>query len=156
ESSLYWILAQRGQGVSDDTIFGTPSTDDEDNVAAPPRWAAWMNREQTGTNTERIFLSFHSNATGLVNPTHRGVEGLYNGNNPPPPATPHQFDWANLIGTEINNDMVGVSSQLEYAWNDRGTDVTLDRDDIEFGEINNSYIRDSLGVSEFDATIAEV
>jgi hypothetical protein len=76
--------------------------------------------------------------------------GLYNGNNDPTTATPHQFQWASIIGTEVNNDMVALSSQLETPWANNNS-PTLDRSDIEFGEINNHYVN-----NEFDATILEV
>jgi hypothetical protein len=150
ESALYWIEHQRGQGVAD-TVFrgpGTPDTDDSDNVSAPPRWAAHMNREIAGTNNE-IFLSFHSNAGGGG---ARGDLGLYNGNNDPATKTPLQFEWASLVGKEVNDDMLalGAAGRIEHTWfND--TTPTLDRSDIEFGEINNLYIS-----NEFDATILEV
>ena len=48
--------------------------------------------------------------------------------------------------------MVAQNGQFEHDWyRSRRQRTTLDRDDIEFGEINNHYIND-----EFDATIVEV
>ena len=38
---------------------------------------------------------------------------------------------------EVNDDMVAQNGQFEHDWFNRGTNVTLDRSDIEFGEINN-------------------
>lgn len=148
ESAIYWIEEQRGQGVDDSVFRGTVDTDDNDNVGAPPRWAAWMNREVAGTNNE-IFLSFHSNASGGA-ATSRGTEGLYNGNNDPATKTPNQFAWAQLVGKEVNDDLVALGGSLESTWFNRAN-PTLDRSDIEFGEINNLVIGD-----EFDATIVEV
>ena len=77
--------------------------------------------------------------------------GLYNGNNDPATATPNQFLLANTLGQEVNDDLVAQNGQFEHDWFDRGTNVTLDRSDIEFGEINNTSIN-----NEFDATIVEV
>jgi hypothetical protein len=152
ESSLFWIEHQRGQGVptsdyrSVDAAGVPTSTDDDANVSAPPRWAAHMNREIAGTNNE-IFLSFHSNAGG-----GRGTLGLFNGNNDPATKTPFQFEWASLVGKEVNDDMValGAAGRIESTWSNK-TNPTLDRSDIEFGEINNLRIN-----NEFDATILEV
>ena len=66
-------------------------------------------------------------------------------------ATPNQLLLAKSLGQEVNDDMVAQNGQFEHDWYDRGEKSTLDRDDIEFGEINNHYIHD-----EFDATIVEV
>jgi hypothetical protein len=54
------------------------------------------------------------------------------------------------LGVEINNDLVAQNGRFEHNWHNRGSNVTLDRSDIEFGEINNTYIN-----NEFDATIME-
>ena len=77
--------------------------------------------------------------------------GLFNGNNNPTTATPNQFLLADTLASEVNNDLVAQNGQFEHNWFNRGGDVTLDRTDIEFGEINNTYIN-----NEFDATIIEV
>jgi hypothetical protein len=148
ECSRYWVQASIGQGTTSN-IYNSSSTDQNDNVSAPPRMAANMNRETEGAMSDRVFLSFHSNAS-------HGTIGLYNGNNNPATATPNQFRWAELIGREINDDLVAIGvPPLEAPWLDQGPnpgDVTLDRTDIEFGEINNTN-----GINdEFDATIAEV
>ena len=115
-------------------------------MSLSPRYAEFMNRQQDGALKDRVFVSFHSNASG-----GRGVLGLYNGNNTPSTATPNQFLLANTLGQEVNDDMVAQNGQYEFNWFDAGTNVTLDRTDIEFGEINNTYIN-----NEFDATIVEV
>ena len=154
ESALFWIEHQRGQGVPISAYRSVDSdglpalSDDDANVSAPPRWAAHMNREVAETNNE-IFLSFHSNAGGGG---ARGDLGLYNGNNNIATKTPLQFEWASLVGKELNDDMVllAAAGRLEHSWSHR-SNPTLDRSDIEFGEINNLYIN-----NEFDATILEV
>jgi hypothetical protein len=145
ETGLDWIKRHAdppyAQGISSST-HGTST------VSAPPLYAAFMNREADGALKDRLFFSFHSNS---ANTTSRGTLGLYNGNNDPATATPNQFLLANTLGLEVNNDMVAQNGQFEYTWFDRGSNVTLDRSDIEFGEINNLSIN-----SEFDATIVEV
>jgi len=137
EAGLYWIRSQFGQGTSTAGIAST--------VAAPPRWAVQMNRQADGASTDRLFFSFHSNASG-----DRGTLALYNGNNDPATATPHQRALAQIVGQEVNDDLVAQNGQYEHDWHNR-TRVTLDRADIEFGEINNRHID-----GEFDATILEV
>jgi hypothetical protein len=142
EASLYWIQRHAAppyaQGISS-AEYGTSV------VSASPKFATYMNREADGALKDRVFISYHSNAGG-----GRGVLGLYNGNNDPATATPNQFLLANTLATEVDSDMVAQNAQWEPDWFDRST-VTLDRSDIEFGEINNLYIN-----NEFDATIIEV
>jgi hypothetical protein len=160
EAALYWIQKQaehtyeviNGAAPSllpASTYRGSNSTDDNANVGAPPRWSAYMNNSAFGAMTDRLFLSYHSNAGSGTN---RGSIGLYNGNNTPSSKTPFQQEWALYAAKEVNDDLVALSAQLEFAWFNRtGAALTLDRSDIEFGEINNSVIND-----EFDATILEV
>ena len=146
EAGLYWVKwhVDRSQGVPESEYRAT-SSDRDATVSLSPRYAEYMNREQDGALKDRVFVSFHSNAGG-----GRGVLGLYNGNNDPATATPNQFLLANTLGLEINNDLVAQAGQFEHNWFNRGTSVTLDRGDIEFGEINNRWIN-----GEFDATIME-
>ena len=147
EAGLYWIEQMRGQGVAT-SVYRSSNEDRTATVGASPRFAAHMNREADGALGDRVFLSFHSNG---FNGTGRGTVALYNGNNNPATRTPNQQAWAQFVGREVNDDLVAIGSPpLEHAWFPRAT-VTVDRSDIEFGEINNLYIR-----SEFDATILEV
>ncbi len=148
ESGLYWVKwhVDRSQGVPESEYRAT-SVDRDAAVSFSPRYAEYMNREQDGQLSDRVFVSFHSNAGSGSN---RGVLGLYNGNNNPATATPNQFLLANTLGQEINDDLVAQNGQFEHNWFDRGNSVTLDRTDIEFGEINNLRIN-----NEFDATIME-
>jgi hypothetical protein len=146
ELSLYWIEWQvnHTQGISFDPTISTLDTDSNVNVV--PRYAAFMNRETEGSLADRVLISFHTNAAG-----GRGVLGLYNGNNRASAKTPNQFELANILGSEVNDDLVAQDGLYEYDWFDAGNNVTLDRSDIEFGEINNERIN-----NEFDATIVEV
>lgn len=142
ETALNWLQwhVDRSQGVSSST-HGTS------HVSAPTRYAAFMNQAGEGSLSDRVYVGYHSNAGGG---NARGVLGLYNGNNDPSSATPNQFLLANLLGREINDDLVDQNGQFEHDFFNRTT-VTLDRSDIEFGEINNNVIG-----GEFDATIVEV
>ena len=147
EAGLYWVKwhVDRSQGIPD-SEYRASSSDRSATVSLSPRYAEYMNRSQAGTLSDRVFISFHSNAGGGG---ARGVLGLYNGNNTPSSATPNQFQLANIVATEVRNDMVSQAGDFEHFWLFNST-VTLDRSDIEFGEINNTYIQ-----NEFDATIIE-
>lgn len=149
EAGLYWVEwhVDRSQGIPESEYRAT-DVDREATVSLSPRYAEYMNREADGTLSDRVFVSFHSNAGGGGS---RGVLGLYNGNNNPSTATPNQFLLAGTLGQEVNNDLVAQNGQFEHNWFNRGSGVTLDRSDIEFGEINNLRIG-----GEFDATIVEV
>jgi hypothetical protein len=140
ECARYWIQAGIGVGDLAD-IYDGGGDDGSDNVGAPPRMAAHMNREQSGSRYERVFVSFHSNGGGGA---ARGTIALHNSNHPGTYTT-NQLRLAQLLGQEVNDDLVALGP-LEASWNDRGTAVTLSRSDISFGEINNVYIDD-----EFDA-----
>lgn len=148
EAGLYWVMwhADRSQGVPEGEYRGT-DIDRIATVSLAPRYAEYMNREADGLATDRVFVSFHSNAGSGKS---RGVLGLHNGNNYATSRTPHQLLLAETLARQINDDLVARAGQFEHDWRDRGEVVTLDRSDIEFGELNNKYIHD-----EFDATIIE-
>jgi len=149
EASVYWIEKMAGQGASSSIWDRFGSNDQSDNVSAPTFMTAWMNREAEGDIFDRIYLGFHTNA---FDP---GSLGLYNGNNFSSAATPNQERWAEIIAAELNTDMVAIGSPpFENEWPDRvaqGRSLTLDRTDIEFGEIRGDRIN-----QEMDATIIEV
>jgi hypothetical protein len=148
EAGLYWVEwhVSRSQGIPTSQYRNATQNDRDATVSLSPRYAEYMNREADGALSDRVFVSYHSNAAG-----GRGVLGLYNGNNDPDDATPNQFELARFLGQEVNDDLVAQNGQFEFNWFNAGTNVTLDRTDIEFGEINNTYIG-----NEFDATIVEV
>lgn len=150
EAGLYWVKwhVDRAQGISEKDYRET-DVDRQATISLSPRYAHFMNRESDGRLKDRVFVSFHSNAGG--GGKARGVFGLRNGNNDPTTATPNQMLLAKSLAQKLNDDMVAQNGQFEHDWHDRGQKTTLDRDDIDFGEINNHYIND-----EFDATIIEV
>jgi len=145
EPALYWIQAHQGQGIPD-SEYRLSSSDRTATVGASPRWAEFMNRETDGALSDRVFISYHSNAGGG---TDRGTLGLFNGNNDPNTATPNQFLLADTVASEVNDDLVALNGTFEHDWFNR-SNPTLGRSDIEFGEINNLSIH-----NEFDATIIE-
>jgi len=146
EGSRYWIQRSLGQG-QDSRIYSNG------NVTAPPRMAAEMNRSASGNIFKRIYFGFHSNASSG---SARGVVALYNdpANYPNQSAnsdTPNQKQFATIIGTEVNADMVSLGAPpLEVSWGSRSA-ITYVNPNFAYGEINNNHIED-----EFDATIVEV
>ncbi|WP_145283498.1 golvesin C-terminal-like domain-containing protein [Pirellulimonas nuda] len=149
EAGLYWVQwhADRAHGVPT-TTYRELKSDRDATISLAPRYARFMNRAQDGAPSDRVFISFHSNAS--EGGAQRGVLGLYNGNGRASATTPNQFRLAELLAREVNDDLVAQAGRFEHDWFDRGKNVTLDRTDLEFGEINNEY-----GLDEFDATIIE-
>lgn len=147
EGARYWVKNSLGVGQSAGIYDLSSYNDISDNVGAPIRMASEMNREATGSLYQRIYLGFHSNAT-TGNPSTaaaRGAIGLYNSNTSR--RTPNQLSWAQIVGQEVNNQMVALNPYLEVPWSNRTT-MTYGS---TFGEINNQTIN-----NEFDATIIEV
>lgn len=143
EAAIYWLEwhATRSQGVPS-SAYGTST------VSAPTRYATYMNQGAVGTLSDRVFVSFHSNAS-TGNPstaTARGVVGLHNTNSGG--ATPNQLLLAERLGRQVNDDLVAQNGDFENNWSSRST-VTFQAS-FNYGEINNSVIN-----NEFDATIVE-
>ncbi|MEM7625970.1 MAG: N-acetylmuramoyl-L-alanine amidase [Planctomycetota bacterium] len=133
ESSLYWVQEQLGVGASG-SVGGV--------VSSSIRHAARMNRSADGSLSDRVFVSFHSNAGG-----GRGALGLHNTANGG--ATPNQFDLARTLAKQVNDDLVALNGAFEHNWFDRGDNLTFQAS-FNYGEINNLY-----AANEFDATILE-
>ena len=130
EAALYWIMAQAGQGTPA-SAYRDFSSDRSSTIRAPILWAAHMNRENEGTAEDRVYLGFHSNASSG---TARGAVALYNSGSGSNTPTPHQYAWAEMLGSELAEDMVAIGSPpLEFAWVDRSSDVY----GASFGEIDN-------------------
>lgn len=147
ELSLYWIQwhVDNATGVPTSSYRTNINSHDGDaNVGAIPRYATYMNQQGDGSLSDRVFVSYHSNAGG-----GRGVVGLHNtsyGGD-----TPNQVLLASSLAQEINDDLVAHNGQFEHAWSNRGTNVLYESPDFNYGELNNAYIN-----NEFDATIVEV
>ena len=143
EAGLYWIMAQSGQGVSSST-YRDFTSDRSSTIRSPILWASHMNQEGEGDATDRVYLGFHSNASGG---SARGAMGLYNsgGSNTP---TPHQSQWARFVTEAFDDTMAAIGSPpLEHSWVQRSNLLYGN----SYGEIDNRVIG-----GEFDATIIEV
>lgn len=156
EACKYWVQKMNGTG-------GDTSVYDEGNVGCPIRTAAYMNDSSQGTMTDRVYIGWHSNgSTGTADASDgtfgtsgsgRGVVGLYNKASLwPGTYTPNQQALAQLVGDEVNNDMVAIGTPtLEVAWSNRtSANRIYSHTSFAYGEINNETIND-----EFDATMCE-
>lgn len=140
EASRYWAETSLAETVP--PIYDARDDDQGSNVGTPPRLAAHMNRETEGSYWDRIFLSFHSNASG-----GRGIVGLFEQS---PELRPDgQVDWAEIIARLTNEEML-TSGVLEAPslWSVR---KKLTDSHIDFGEIRRDYLN-----NEMVATISEV
>ncbi|MEM9353055.1 MAG: fibronectin type III domain-containing protein [Planctomycetota bacterium] len=145
EAGLYWVQwhVDRSQGVPT-SEYRTSSSDSSATVSLAPRYSEYMNRSTDGSLSDRVLVSFHSNAGGGG---ARGTLGLHNTNQGG--NTPNQFFLADTLGQEVNDDLVAQNGQYEHNWFDRGNNVTF-QTTFNYGELNNLYIN-----NEFDATILE-
>jgi hypothetical protein len=141
EASRYWVdrMLPVGAPPIHDTFEGS---DQNTNVGAPPRMAAYMNREAFGSFTDRIYLGFHTNAVG-----GRGAVGLFCKD--PDKRPDGQVEFAELVARQLNEDMTTTRS---VRWPTNWTiHKKLTDSHINFGEIR----RDALN-NEMCATILEV
>lgn len=154
ECARYWVESSLGRG-SPSTIYDDPTLiDSDDNVSTPTRMAREMNEEASGNLYRRIYIGFHSNASGSgTNSTARGDIGLYNNTSLfPGTATSNQFRLAQIIATNVNNALKQVTvPPFEVGWTNNRSSLTYARTDFAFGEIRG----DRIGY-EMDATILEV
>lgn len=141
EASRYWVQRMLGQGQSSSLYDVSGLNDQDDNVGTPPRMAAEMNREASGSLYQRIYIGFHSNAGG-----GRGAVGLYRSDTN---TTPNQQRLAYLCGHEVNVDMESIGAPpLEVPWDSNRASEAIAG---IYGEINGAAIN-----QEMDATIIEV
>src|SRR5439155_22768496 len=143
ECALYWCYDMRGWNgnasrVSTSVVYGGSSTDDETkNFSACDNYAAYMNNEAVGTMTDRLWISYHSNAGG-----GRGTVGLITGS-----STAHQAWLANAAGSQVQTEMQALDSTHEFAWHINSPPTVSG----SYGEISTTDIG-----HDCDATISEV
>lgn len=153
ECSRYWVQAGLGQGQPT-SLYDGSGDDGSDSVGTPPRTAAHMNRETEGNLFKRVYLGFHSNASGLgTNSTARGDVGLYNNESLfPGTSTSNQFRLAQIVATNLNNALRTITvPPFETGWTNNRSSLTYARTDFAFGEIRGDTLN-----WEMDATILEV
>jgi hypothetical protein len=143
ECALYWcysMLGYKDPGLINDpwhVYAGNTADDETKNFSACDNYAAYMNKETVGSMTDRLWISFHTNAAG-----NGGTLGLITGQ-----ATQNQAWLANTAGTTVQNEMSALNSEHEHNWVMNANPTYTGG----YGEISTSYIG-----TEFDATIIEV
>ena len=142
EGDCYWIERSLGP-TADSRLFTSSVSDGNATIAAPPRTAAYMNRETDGRFTDRVLISFHSNA---FRGQSRGCVGLFNES--PEQRPDFQELLAKSIGTQVNQELVEDPPFATPKWGPRDR-VTYNG--INFGELRKDYIQ-----NEMCATIIEV
>lgn len=146
EASRYWVQNMVGQGMSASLYDLSGYNDNSDNVGAPPRMAAEMNRQEDGSIWDRIYLGFHSNADGGAG-TARGAMGLYD-NRGTTLKQNRQKDYGLMLAREINQDMAALDAGVLLA--DTWVNNSADMYGSAYGEIYGA-IND-----EMNSTIIEV
>ena len=146
EGSRYWTqrMVMDSQGLSA-TIYDSCSTgDQDDNVSAPNRMAYAMCRTNDWSRWHRLYLSFHSNASG----SQRGCMGLYD-TRVTGDYLAGQKSLAKCIADSIVSNMTVAADHgiVATPWQQDCTRVLGGT----YGEINNGYIYQKM-----DNTIAEV
>ena len=145
EASRYWVQSMVGQGMSS-TLYDLGGYDDaDDNVGAPNRMAAEMNRESDGGYFDRIYLGFHSNAGSGAG---RGPMGLYDTRFSAPYSGMQQV-YATKIAAELTNDL--GYGDLGVWFPDSFTNNTINLYGSMYGEIFGAIVS-----NEMNSTIIEV
>ncbi len=146
EASRYWIQKMVGQGMSDSLYDLSGYNDNSDNVGAPARMAAEMNRQEDGGIWDRIYLGFHSNADGGAG-TARGAMGLYD-NRGTTLKQDRQKDFGLVVAREINQDMAALDAGVlvPETWVNNSADMYGSAYGELYGTLND----------EMNSTIIEV
>lgn len=138
EGNVYWVQRMNGQGGDSSVYSG--------NVGSPPRASAYMNNDNAGVDTDRVYIGIHSNASAQPN-QGRGARGLYNESSFG--TTPNQLSLATILGKELNQDMQAIpSAALPTPWWTGNTHTY--HASFNYGELNGNSID-----YEMDATIIE-
>ncbi|MBQ9344283.1 MAG: hypothetical protein IJT88_03605 [Kiritimatiellae bacterium] len=145
EGARYWTqrMVRDSQGLSA-TIYDPTGTDQDDNVSAPNRMAYAMCRTNDWSRWHRLYLSFHSNASG----SQRGCMGLYD-TRVTGSYLAGQTNLARCIANSIVSNMTAAYEHglIDVAWQQDCTRVL----GSHYGEIYGGSI-----YTKMDNTIAEV
>ena len=146
EGSRYWTqrMVMDSQGLSA-TIYDSTGKDQDDNVSAPNRMAYAMCRTNGWSRWHRLYLSFHSNASG----EQRGCMGLYDTRLSAGTYLAGQTNLARCIANAIvtNMTLAHANGIVATAWQQDCSRVLGGT----YGEIYNGGI-----YTKMDNTIAEV
>jgi spore germination protein YaaH len=151
ESSRFWVIKSMGVGM-DATLYDLAGYDDRnDNIGQPARMANAMCRTNGWARWRRVYVGFHSNASGTQpNTTARGTWGLYDTRleSTYPAYYRAQTNLAYQIGQRSYTDMQAVAGVGAIPSWGSGTRRTYGG---TYGEIYNASV-----YLKMDTTINEV
>ncbi len=150
ECARYWVqnAVDNAQGMSSALYDLSGYSDSDDNVGTPSRTAGEMNRSEDGTFWDRLYLGFHSNASGTSPSTARGAMGLYD-NRGTAEKQGLQKNFGNAVNGEIEIDMEYGDGGVLFS--DDWTDNSADMYGSAYGELYNTSMN-----AEMVSTIIEV
>lgn len=140
EGDIYWI--ENSLGTTADRRLYSAGSDSNATVASPPRTAAYLNNENYGSFTDRILISFHSNAANKI---ARGAIALFNASTFQRPD--FQELLAEIMGAELNDRLKENQRFSDLPWQTRPRNSY---NGINFGELRKDYLQ-----NEMTATIIE-
>jgi hypothetical protein len=141
ECQRYWAESETSKNAVGypSAVYDCCTLEQDDNVGAAARWAREMNNTTVdAARFHRIYIEFHTNAAG-----GRGTLALITTSG----STTFQAQYAQILGEEVENDLVALSSGLEFAWSARNPNTLSG----SYGAINTGN-----NSNEFDATILEI
>lgn len=149
EATVMWLwraFGQRSNGETAMSVLSSPSV--LINVSAPGQMAQQMNADTNPFGTS-VYIGIHSNA---FDGTARGGIGLITSTDATHQPTPNQTSLATFVGRQVNVDMRARDGQFETTWSTRTTYNLVG----VYEEFNSTRFKNSSGVVEMDATVAEV
>jgi hypothetical protein len=135
EASRYWLVASEAPA----SVYNPSSTDQNDNVSAPSRMAAYMRDSDGQGYNGDIYLGFHTNASSG---SARGSVGLITNS----ATVTNQPTWAALSSDTLDTQCFIEDANWEHTWGNYGLTTLTSA----YGEISSGLN------SEMCGTIIEV
>ncbi|MBX7246645.1 MAG: fibronectin type III domain-containing protein [Candidatus Sumerlaeaceae bacterium] len=130
ECSRYWLQ----QSEMPNTVIDASSTDQNDNVSAPPRMAAYMRQDDGQGYNGDIYLGYHSNA---FNGSARGSVGLITN----AASVTNQATLAALVSDTLDTECNIEDANWEYTWGAYGSSTLTSA----YGEIGTGLNSEMCG-----------
>ena len=139
EGSNFWLKDSCGAGTYDDFVG-------DNTVSDPPKMSARMNRENEGSFFDRLYWSFHSNASGSPKANARGTIALWNQDEIR--RTDYQEKLAAVTGKVMSDDMEKVMEYHPYKWVRRSNPTG---NYINYGELRRDYFQNEMSSTLIEA-----
>ncbi len=132
EGSNFWLKDNAGIGVYDDFVGRS-------TVSDPPKTSARMNREKEGSFFDRLYFSFHTNASGSPKANARGTLALWNKDKEKRPD--YQETLAHVLGNTIGKDLNDLMTSHPLKWIVRSNPAG---NYINYGELRRDYLQNEM------------